>query len=188
MSASRFELAWKKRPKCKVNGVWLRYIRVENGGGKKRKVYEEEALLKLFLSLRNALSSYYLSLFFYARHCVPVICSYRDINRPRRVVAVSLTVPSKRNTRNCDDLEATKSGILLVHEVARILKACMSGKCTFDCKPDGNTEATNLVSMYTRDKNEHSYACLVSDSRSFFRSGITILRGDCWNPCVFLCV
>lgn len=134
MSASRFELAWKKRPKCKVNGVWLRYIRVENGGGKKRKVYEEEALLKLFLSLRNALSSYYLSLFFYARHCIPVICSYRDINRPRRVVAVSLTVPSKRNTRNCDDLEATKSGILLVHEVARILKACMSGKCTFDCK------------------------------------------------------
>lgn len=152
-------------------------------GKKKEKVCEEEALLEtLLLSLRNALSSYYSSLFFYARHCIPVICSCRDINRPR-VVAVSLTVPSKRNARNCDDLEATKSGILLVHGVVRILKACTSGKCTFDCKLDGNTEATNLVSMYTRDKNEHSYACLVSDSRSLFRSGITILR---WNPCVFL--
>lgn len=138
-------------------------------GKKKEKVCEEEALLEaLLLSLRNALSSYYLSLFFYARHCIPVICSCRDINRPR-VVAVSLTVPSKRNARNCDDLEATKSGILLVHGVARILKACTSGKCTFDCKLDGNTEATNLVSILEIKTNIRTRALYRTRVPSFAR-------------------
>lgn len=103
----RFELAWRKRPKCKVNGVWVWCIRVENGGGvKRRKVYEEEALLELFPSLRNALSSYYLSLFFYARHCIPVICSCRDINRPRcsrRLFDCSVETKHKKLRRSRSD-------------------------------------------------------------------------------------